>query len=63
MRSIGWPGARNDRRKRLRKHWRDDAAVGQREAEIQRLERLVWDAIYVLQKASIEKESNRLRRT
>jgi hypothetical protein len=39
-----------------------DAAVAQREAEIQRLERLVWDAIYVLQKAGLDKESNRLRR-
>jgi hypothetical protein len=28
-----------------------DAAVAQREAEIQRLERLVWDAIYAMQKA------------
>jgi hypothetical protein len=28
-----------------------DAAVAQREAEIQRLERLVWDAVYALQKA------------
>ncbi len=27
-----------------------DAAAAQREAQIQRLERLVWDAIYALQK-------------
>jgi len=39
-----------------------DAAVAQREAEIQRLERLVWDAVYVLQKASLDAEAARLRR-
>jgi hypothetical protein len=39
-----------------------DAAVAQREAEIQRLERLVWDAIYMLQKAGLDRESDRLRR-
>ena len=39
-----------------------DAAVAQREAEIQRLERLVWDAIYALQKAGLEREASRLRR-
>lgn len=39
-----------------------DAAVAQREAEIQRLERLVWDAIYALQKAGLDRESQRLRR-
>src|SRR6185436_15685214 len=39
-----------------------DAAVAQREAEIQRLERLVWDAIYVLQKAGLDSEAARLRR-
>jgi len=39
-----------------------DVAVAQREAEIQRLERLVWDAIYALQKAGIDREANRLRR-
>lgn len=39
-----------------------DAAVAQREAEIQRLERLVWDAIYALQKAGLDSEAARLRR-
>lgn len=39
-----------------------DAAVAQREAQIQRLERLVWDAIYALQKAGADEEAGRLRR-
>ena len=39
-----------------------DAAIAQREAEIQRLERLVWDAIYALQKGGLDAESARLRR-
>jgi hypothetical protein len=39
-----------------------EAAVAQREAQIQRLERLVWDAIYVLQKAGLDSEAARLRR-
>ena len=39
-----------------------DAAVAQREAEIQRLERLVFDAIYALQKAGLDREASRLRR-
>jgi hypothetical protein len=39
-----------------------DPAVAQREAEIQRLERLVWDAIYALQKAGADREASRLRR-
>jgi hypothetical protein len=39
-----------------------DAAVAQREAEIQRLERLVWDAVYALQKAGLDGEAARLRR-
>lgn len=39
-----------------------DAAIAQREAEIQRLERLVWDAIYSLQKAGVDDEASRLRR-
>lgn len=39
-----------------------DAAVAQREAEIQRLERLVWDAVYALQKAGLDAEAGRLRR-
>jgi hypothetical protein len=40
-----------------------DAAIAQKEAEIQRLERLVWDAIYALQKAGLDDEAARLRRT
>ena len=40
----------------------DDAAVAQREAEIQRLERLVWDAVYLLQKKGLDSEAARLRR-
>jgi hypothetical protein len=39
-----------------------DPAIAQREAQIQRLERLVWDAIYVLQKAGLDAEAHRLRR-
>jgi hypothetical protein len=39
-----------------------DAAVAQREAEIQRLERLVWDAVYALQKAGLDAEATKLRR-
>jgi hypothetical protein len=39
-----------------------DAAVAQREAEIQRPERLVWDAVYALQKAGLDSEAARLRR-
>ena len=39
-----------------------DPAVAQREAEIQRLERLVWDALYALQKAGLDKEAAKLRR-
>ncbi len=39
-----------------------DAALAQREAEIQRLERLVLDAIYALQKAGLASEATRLRR-
>jgi hypothetical protein len=39
-----------------------DTAVAQREAEIEKLERLVWDAIYVLQKAGLDAEAARLRR-
>lgn len=38
------------------------AAVAQREAEIQKLERLVWDAVYALQKAGLDKEAAKLRR-
>lgn len=39
-----------------------DAAVAQREAEIAKLERLVWDAIYALQKGNLDNEAARLRR-
>jgi hypothetical protein len=39
-----------------------DAAISQREARIQQLERLVLDAIYALQKAGIDREADRLRR-
>jgi hypothetical protein len=38
-----------------------DAAVAQREAEIERLERLVWDAFYALQRAGLDKEAAKLR--
>ena len=40
-----------------------DAAIAQTEAEIQRLERLVWEAVYALQKAGLDSEASRLRRT
>ncbi len=39
-----------------------DAAVAEREAHIVKLERLVWDAIYALQKAKLDSEAARLRR-
>ncbi len=39
-----------------------DPAIAQREATIQRLERLVWDAIYALQEAGADSEAHRLRR-
>jgi hypothetical protein len=39
-----------------------DPAIAQRERQIQMLERLVWDAIYALQKAGQDKEAARLRR-
>lgn len=39
-----------------------DPAVAAREAHIKSLERLVWDAIYALQKAGLDSEANRLRR-
>lgn len=39
-----------------------DAALAQREEQIQRLERLVWDAVYALQKAGLDNEAARLRR-
>jgi hypothetical protein len=39
-----------------------DPAIAQREATIQRLERLVWDTVYALQNAGLDSEANRLRR-
>lgn len=39
-----------------------DPAIAAREAQIQRLERLVWDAVYALQKAGLDAEARRLRR-
>jgi hypothetical protein len=39
-----------------------DAAVAQREVHIQRLERLVWDAVYALQRAGLDDEASRLRK-
>jgi hypothetical protein len=39
-----------------------EAAIAQKEAQIQRLERLVSDAIYALQKAGLDDVANRLRR-
>jgi hypothetical protein len=40
-----------------------DAAIATRENRIAELERLVWDAVYVLQKAGLDGEANKLRRT
>ena len=40
-----------------------DPAIAEREAQIQRLERLVWDAVYALQKAGLDSEAARLRRS
>ena len=37
-------------------------AITERETQIQRLERLAWDAVYVLQKAGFDSEAERLRR-
>jgi len=39
-----------------------DKAVAERESQVQRLERLVWDAIYALQQAGLDTEASRLRR-
>ena len=39
-----------------------EAAIAQKEVQIQRLERLVSDAIYALQKAGLDDAANRLRR-
>jgi hypothetical protein len=47
----------------LIKEWTGhEPVVAERDAEIQRLERLVWDAVYALQKAGLDRESARLRR-
>jgi hypothetical protein len=40
-----------------------DPAIAAREEQIRRLERLVWDAIYALQKAGLDSEASRLRRS
>jgi hypothetical protein len=40
-----------------------DAAIAEREAQIQKLERLVWDAVYALQKAGLDDQAARLRRS
>ena len=40
-----------------------DAAIAARENRITELERLVWDAVYALQKAGLDGEANKLRRT
>jgi hypothetical protein len=39
-----------------------DVAVAAREERIKRIERLVWDAVYALQKAGLDKEAARLRK-
>jgi hypothetical protein len=39
-----------------------DPAVAEREEHIKRLQRLVWDAVYALQKAGLDREAARLRR-
>jgi hypothetical protein len=39
-----------------------DAAVAAREERIKKLERLVWDAVYALQKAGLDSDAARLRR-
>jgi len=39
-----------------------DAAIAIREERIQKLERVVWDAVYVLQRGHMDKEADRLRR-
>jgi len=40
---------------------RHDAALAQKDVEIEKMERLVWDAIYALQKAGLDDEAGRLR--
>jgi len=39
-----------------------DPAIAEREARIRRLENLVWDAVYALQRAKLDTEAARLRR-
>jgi hypothetical protein len=39
-----------------------DPAIAEREAYIERLQRLVWDAVYALQKAGLDNEAAKLRR-
>lgn len=39
-----------------------DAAIASRESRIAALEKMVWDAVYALQKAGLDNESDRLRR-
>lgn len=39
-----------------------DKAVAERESQVQRLERLVWDAIYALQQAGLDNDASRLRK-
>ena len=39
-----------------------DAAVAARDEQIRSLERLVWDAIYALQKAGLDSQASKLRR-
>ena len=39
-----------------------DAALAARDKQIAMLERLVWDAIYSLQKSGLDSEANKLRR-
>lgn len=58
----GASGLAEAKRALLRQWAGHDAAIAQREAEIQRLERLVWDAIYALQKAGLDTEAAELRR-
>jgi len=40
-----------------------DASMAERDKRIEVLERLVWDAIYALQKAGLNSEAIRLRQT
>ncbi len=45
----------------IRQRTGHDPAIAEREAHIERLERLIWDAVYALQKAGLDKEATRLR--